>query len=114
MSEVIEILFDGPPSHESGRFVEVEDGHGHSIDYGEWVEDGDYWKLVYPDPRELQAKLEEKDAEISARDSANSRMLEELGQRSERIKELSGYLNWLLDKIDTELYDEFKQVQNLP
>jgi len=34
----IDIVFDGPPSHESGRFVEVEDERGHSINAGEWIE----------------------------------------------------------------------------
>ena len=42
----IDIVFDGPPSHESGRFVEVEDMAGKGIRAGEWVyrEDG-YWAL---------------------------------------------------------------------
>ena len=30
MSEIY-IIFDGPPSHESGRFVEVEDGNGNGL-----------------------------------------------------------------------------------
>jgi len=34
----IDIVFDGPPGPESGRFVEVEDGNGHSINAGEWLE----------------------------------------------------------------------------
>lgn len=39
------IRFDGPPSHESGRFVEVEiDGKSRSV--GEWKQDGEYWLLV--------------------------------------------------------------------
>jgi len=41
------IVFDGPPSHQSGRFVEVEDGHGHGRKTsGGWTrrEDG-YWEL---------------------------------------------------------------------
>ena len=41
------IRFDGPPSHESGRFVEVEQ-NGASIKYGEWHQDGDDWLLVLP------------------------------------------------------------------
>ncbi len=49
----IDIVFDGPPSHESGRFVEVEDATGASIgDFGEWVErDDKYWALRVPDNR---------------------------------------------------------------
>lgn len=42
----IAIVFDGPPSHESGRFVEVNDSHGKSIDIGTWVSRGDgSWEL---------------------------------------------------------------------
>lgn len=43
---IIDIVFDGPPSHESGRFVEVEDGTGKSIKVGEWIKRPDgYWTL---------------------------------------------------------------------
>lgn len=44
------VVFDGPPSHESGRFIEVEDGHGHGLGPSQcgadWRqrEDG-YWEL---------------------------------------------------------------------
>lgn len=45
--EKIQIVFDGPPSHESGRFIEVEDANGKSISVGEWVHRPDgYWALV--------------------------------------------------------------------
>jgi hypothetical protein len=48
----IDIVFDGPPSHESGHFVEVEDSLGRSISLGEWVHRADgYWALRMPDPR---------------------------------------------------------------
>jgi len=47
----IHIVFDGPPEHIAGRFVEVEDDTGKSIDYGEWRQVGDYWHLVFPDTR---------------------------------------------------------------
>lgn len=35
------IIFDGPPSHESGRFVEVEDETGRSVGLSgrEWIEE---------------------------------------------------------------------------
>ena len=50
----IDIVFDGPPSHESGRFVEVEDSTGKSIAIGNWVEREDgYWVLRIADPRTL-------------------------------------------------------------
>lgn len=42
----IDIVFDGPPSHESGRFVEVETNSGQSVKIGEWIDRGDgYWAL---------------------------------------------------------------------
>jgi hypothetical protein len=50
-SAYVDIVFDGPPSHESGRFVEVEDATGASINLGEWVKKGAYWRLRIPDPR---------------------------------------------------------------
>lgn len=43
------VVFDGPPSHESGRFVEVEDDQGHSINAGQWHDRGDgMWELRIP------------------------------------------------------------------
>jgi len=36
--QAINIVFDGPLSHHSGRFVEVETDDGYSINIGEWVE----------------------------------------------------------------------------
>ena len=42
----INIIFDGPPGPESGRFVEVETDDGHSINAGEWIERPDgLWAL---------------------------------------------------------------------
>lgn len=51
----INILFDGPPSAESGRFVEVETDDGRSVRVGEWIERPDgLWALrlvaEVPDP----------------------------------------------------------------
>lgn len=47
--ETIDVVFDGPPAAESGRFVEVEDMAGASIRIGEWVERGDgFWALRIP------------------------------------------------------------------
>ena len=44
---VVCIVFDGPPGVESGRFVEVENGDGKSVQCGQWVERPDgLWALV--------------------------------------------------------------------
>lgn len=52
MAEYIDIVFDGPPDHEAGRFVEVEDDQGQSVKIGEWIEptrdksgDDGFWRL---------------------------------------------------------------------
>jgi hypothetical protein len=37
-AQAINIVFDGPPSHQSGRVVEVETDDGQSINIGEWLE----------------------------------------------------------------------------
>jgi hypothetical protein len=40
----VDIVFDGPPAHNAGRFVEVENDEGKSIKFGEWVERKDgFW-----------------------------------------------------------------------
>ena len=52
----IRIVFDGPPGPEAGRFIEVEDADGHSINVGEWQKRGDgNWQLVIGD-HERRAK----------------------------------------------------------
>lgn len=43
------IRFDGPPGHEGGRFVEVE-RDGHSVNFGDWKQDGTDWLLCIPEP----------------------------------------------------------------
>jgi len=46
MDQAVNILFDGPPSHKSGRFVEVETDDGKPISVGEWIERKDgLWSL---------------------------------------------------------------------
>lgn len=45
-NRTIDVVFDGPPSHESGRFVETEDLSGASVSVGTWIDRGDgYWAL---------------------------------------------------------------------
>ncbi len=44
--QAINIVFDGPPGPEAGRFVEVETDEGASICVGEWIERPDgLWAL---------------------------------------------------------------------
>ncbi len=46
MDKPINIIFDGPPSHRSGRFVEVETDDGESINAGDWIKrDDGLWAL---------------------------------------------------------------------
>lgn len=40
------LIFDGPPGHQSGRFIEAVDEQGRSIKVGEWRNRGDgTWEL---------------------------------------------------------------------
>ena len=44
--EAVNIIFDGPPGPEGGRFVEVENDAGQSVKVGEWLDSEDgYVKL---------------------------------------------------------------------
>jgi len=45
ISKPINIIFDGPPDHDAGRFVEVETDDGKSINAGTWHQRGKYWVL---------------------------------------------------------------------
>jgi len=59
MNEV-QIVFDGPPSHESGRFVEVEDVNGKSINFGRWAKrKDDYWALQFNTDAPILYPIEE-------------------------------------------------------
>lgn len=45
----VDIVFDGPPSHVAGRFVEAESPAGVGVRIGEWIDRGDgYWALRIP------------------------------------------------------------------
>jgi len=45
----IDVVFDGPPGHEAGRFVEVEDSSGKSVRVGDWIDRGNgLWALRIP------------------------------------------------------------------
>lgn len=72
----IHILFDGPPSHESARFIETEDKEGHGINVGKWIEKGDYWHLVIPSDSELHKDIAALKAELA---DTQSQVEEECG-----------------------------------
>lgn len=45
----LDVVFDGPPSHVSGRFVEVENPAGASVKAGWWIDRGNgLWALRIP------------------------------------------------------------------
>lgn len=52
----IDVVFDGPPSHESGRFIEVEDPFGKSINAGDWIDrENGLWALrIYSTPNQYK------------------------------------------------------------
>jgi len=51
MTKFIDIVFDGPPGPNPGRFVEVENESGESICAGEWIDRGDgMWALRIQEP----------------------------------------------------------------
>ncbi len=61
---ILDIRFDGPPGHQSGRFVEVEiDGAGVGV--GEWVEDGSDWLLRIPSIVVLNAERREDQPKLA-------------------------------------------------
>lgn len=58
ISDAMNIIFDGPPGPESGRFVEVENDAGQSIRVGEWIDRGDgMWALRIEPPKVQWAEI---------------------------------------------------------
>jgi hypothetical protein len=60
----IDIVLDGPPGPNPGRFVEVEDPRGRSIHIGQWIDRGDSWALRIPMPQSPPAAEPEKRADL--------------------------------------------------
>jgi hypothetical protein len=56
MGTHIDIVFDGPPGPQSGRFVEVEDSEGCSIKRGEWVKRDDGCWVLRIRPGDIRSK----------------------------------------------------------
>ena len=55
----MQIRFDGPPGHVSGRFVEVEDERGRSIRVGRWAREGTDWLLIIPEDQNLREAVKQ-------------------------------------------------------
>jgi|HubBroStandDraft_5_1064220.scaffolds.fasta_scaffold51463_2 hypothetical protein len=53
MAQHLDIVFDGPPTANAGRFVEVEDDKSRSIAIGKWVDRGDGFYVLRITPKEL-------------------------------------------------------------
>lgn len=85
----IDIVFDGPPGPEAGRFVEVEDENGRSLNFGEWIHrDDGYWVLRVLSQADAIARAIQ--AERTAADA-----------RVERMRERCAEAAWSLADSDT-------------
>lgn len=103
----LDILFDGHPSRSGGSaFVEVEDSEGNSLTIGEWLRPTStkdrYWKLRIPDPRQIQP-LKDQILTLTAQNqafaAANDRLLTQLRNSDQTIKDLRGANTQLLRQI---------------
>lgn len=57
----VDVVFGGPPAHESGRFIEVENADGIRINAGAWVNRSDgTWALRLPYQAVEPPKLEQR------------------------------------------------------
>jgi hypothetical protein len=64
VTQAINIIFDGPPGPEAGRFVEVETDDGKSIKIGEWEERSDGMWVLRIDVAEQKCRAEAKLREL--------------------------------------------------
>lgn len=66
LPEYVDIIFDGPPGPNSGRFVEVETPDSRSIRFGEWVQRSyGYWALRINLRRPMESATAEKRRETT-------------------------------------------------
>jgi hypothetical protein len=115
----IQVVFDGPPAHESGRFVEVEED-GKGVNFGEWKqrEDG-YWVLEfdYPAPpdRDDDAMREKvKRLLIIVRAIAETDDHERLSEITVDIPSRNGYpRQWIRAAALAEVDGEKKEVEDV-
>jgi len=110
----IDIVFDGPPSHESGRFVETEDENRASISIGDWVErDDGYWVLRIEDPRENE--------QLRAKVTLESRGIEDMRHsidaalaKAEEIRVKQSVLTKIVEALEEELQTLYAVVDDTP
>lgn len=97
---MIEIVFDGPPGPEAGRFVEVE-RDGRSVSVGEWARRHDgYWVLRIPDPDALARRV------MTLRDV--------LGEAREFLEDLAGSTSGEGDKRLAKLLNQIERFGESP
>lgn len=59
--EMLHIVFDGPPGLDGGRFVEVENSSGRSVNASAWYEREDgFWELRILSPAVADGPLPEQ------------------------------------------------------
>lgn len=76
--DYVDVVFDGPPSHVSGRFVECETPADVGVKAGEWIDRGDgYWALRIPWTVERVVATLRRYADLLDRDDALERAAEE-------------------------------------
>lgn len=84
------IVFDGPPSHDSGRFVEVETADGKSVSAGEWKQDGEYWNLgpfyTAAQLREAQVKVLREAADAISKGMAPNKAREMIRRMADELE----------------------------
>lgn len=82
------IIFDGPPGPEGGRFVEVENGEGKSVNAGEWSIEGALHVLTIDVSNAISANSKELRETIRNREQAELTALAELDEARADIKRL--------------------------
>ena len=93
MAQHVDIVFDGPPGPESGRFVEAEEANGKSIRFGQWIErsdgrwvlrisPGDFENVRAIDVRQVQAALDRAAERVRREGPGDGRLSDEAKKRS--------------------------------
>lgn len=84
----VDIVFDGPPDHESGRFVEVEKADRSGVKLGNWVARADgYWalRITREDVERVLCDTDEPTgAEVEVEAAADAINAVDIGQMSHR------------------------------